>query len=160
MPLIVEEPNWKSVIDDAKKSINQLILIVGPIGSGKSAMLKDACSYNFTSINLGLELSRKLMNRSKERRVLDAEEIAISIIENKKPARLALDNTEILFEHPIQLYPLTFLKKVSQQRLTIATWNGSSESHKLCYGKRGCPTYQEFVYSNQDTFIVVPTLSI
>jgi len=160
MPLIVEEPNWKSVIDDAKKSVNQLILIVGPIGSGKSAMLKDACSYNFTSINLGLELSRKLMNLSEERRVLDAEEIAISIIDDKNPARLALDNTEIFFEHPIQLYPLTFLKKVSQQRLTIATWNGSSESHKLCYGKRGCPAYQEFVYSNQDTFIVVPTLSI
>jgi AAA15 family ATPase/GTPase len=160
MPLIVEEPNWKSVIDDAKKSVNQLILIVGPIGSGKSAMLKDAFSYNFTSINLGLELSRKLMNLSKERRVLDAEEIALSIIDNKNPARLALDNMEILFEHPIQLNPLTFLKKVSQQRLTIATWNGSSESHKLCYGKNGCPTYQEFVYSNQDTFIVVPTLSI
>jgi len=160
MPLTVNEPSWKSLFDVAKKSVHQLILIVGPTGSGKSAMLKDACSYNFTSINLGLELSRKLMNRSKARRVLDAEEIAISIIDNKNPARLALDNTEVLFEHPIQLNPLTFLKKVSQQRLTIATWNGSSESHKLCYGKSGFPTYQEFVYSNQDTFIVVPTLSI
>ena len=51
MPLIVEEPSWKSVIDDAKQSVNQLILIVGPNGSGKSAMLENAASHNFTPIN-------------------------------------------------------------------------------------------------------------
>ena len=160
MPLVVNEPSWNSVLNEAKKSFHQLILIVGPTGSGKSAMLQDACSYNFTSISLGLELSRKLMNLSQERRVLDAEEIALSIIDAKNPTRLALDNIEILFEHPLRLNPLTLLKRISQQRLTIASWNGTSSPNKLCYGKEGSSSYQEFVYSDQDTFIVVPTLSL
>ena len=86
-----------SQIDVAKQSVNQLILIVGHTGSGKSAMIEDV-AYNFTSINIGLDLSRKLMNLPNESRVMDSEDIAISIIESKNPTRLAIDNTELLLK--------------------------------------------------------------
>ena len=158
MPLVLNEPSWDDLLKEAKKSVHQLVLIVGPTGSGKTAMLNDICSYNFTSVNLGLELSRNLMSISHEKSAIEAEDMALSIIESKNPTRLALDNTEILFEQPMQLNPLTFFKRISQQRLTVATWNGFYEPNKLCYGKNGCPGYREFIYTEEDTFLVAPTI--
>jgi len=54
MRLFVEEPNWKSLIDEISNEYYKLLLIIGPSQSGKTHLLRDiGSSYGFAHINLG-----------------------------------------------------------------------------------------------------------
>lgn len=157
MTYIVREPDWKETVQAASEAYYKLILIVGPMGSGKTKLLKEIAAYNFHYLNFGEEFSRKLLSRPINSRAVEAEEIAVDLVEAQDSKRLAVDNTEVLFEHPIKLNPLSLLKRLSLDRLIIATWNGRFDDSQLSYGIPGHPAFQEFRYTNQDTFIIVPT---
>ena len=157
MTLFVNEPDWSATLEQAKAGYYKLILIVGPTGSGKSTVLKEASDYNFTHLNLGEAFSRELLTKPAHLRAADAEEVAIDIVEATNSVRIAIDNTEVLFESPIRLNPLALLKSLSTRRLIIATWNGSFDDSRLYYGIKGHPAYEEFKYTKEDTFIIVPT---
>lgn len=157
MTYLVMEPDWSKTLKSASESYYKLILIVGSMGSGKTQLLKEIASYGFHYLNLGEEFSRRMLARPVNLRVVEAEEIAIDIVKAQNSKRLAIDNTEVLFEYPIQLNPLALLKRLSLDHLIIATWNGHSDKSQLTYGMPGHPSYQDIRYTTQDTFIIVPT---
>lgn len=157
MTLFVNEPNWNATLEQAKAGYYKLILIVGPTGSGKSTVLKEASDYNFTHLNLGEAFSRELLTQPAHLRAAEAEELAIDLVDATDAAQIAIDNTEVLFESPLQLNPLALLKRLSIDRLIVATWNGSFDTSQLYYGIKGHPAYEEFKYTKEDTFIIVPT---
>lgn len=157
MTSIVREPDWPDLLNRASNSYYKLILVVGPMGSGKTETLKRIGAYGLQYLNFGEELSRRLLPRPKSSRAAEAEEIAIELIREQKSHRIALDNTEIIFEAPLLLHPIALLKRLSIDRVLIASWNGHFDEKKLVYGAPGHPAYQEHAYNAQDTFIIVPT---
>lgn len=157
MTLILQEPNWNTTLEQAATAYYQLVLIVGPTGSGKSGLLQEAAQYNFTHLNLGEALSRELLSKPLHLRTAEAEEVAIDLVDAAGAHRLAIDNTEMLFESPLQLNPLALLKRLSIDRLIVATWNGTFDDSCLYYGLPGHPAYEEFRYTTEDSFIIVPT---
>lgn len=158
MTYIVHEPDWEAVLKEAESSYYKLVLIVGSVASGKTALLKDiSSSFSFGHLNLGEELARRLMVRPQDTRNLEAEELTADLIHEMGTARVAIDNTEILFESPIQLNPLTVLKKLSRTRAIVATWTGSFDESKLTYGFHGHPAYREYSFTPEDVIIIVPS---
>lgn len=157
MTLFVSEPDWNATLEQVASAYYKLILIVGPTGSGKSTLLKSAAHWNFQHLNFGEAFSRELLSKPAHLRAAEAEEVAIDLVDSVGASRLAIDNTEVLFESPIQLNPLALLKRLSIDRLIVATWNGSFDHSHLYYGMKGHPAYQEFKYTKEDTFIIVPT---
>ena len=156
MTLFVEAPDWNATVKQAAEAYYKLVLIVGPTGSGKSALLKQAAHYNFSFLNLGEEVSRRLLSRPAYLRAAEAEEAAIELVDQVGGVRLAIDNTETLFEPPIRLNPLALLKRLSVHRTVVATWNGHFDDNRLIYGFNGHPAYREFKYTKEDSFIIVP----
>ena len=157
MTLLDESSDRDEYLAQAASAYYKLILIVGRIGSGKSSMLREISGSNFTQLNFGKEFSRELSTKPAHLRAADAEEVAIDIVEATNSARIAIDNTEVLFESPIRLNPLALLKSLSTRRLIIATWNGSFDDSRLYYGIKGHPAYEEIKFTKEDTFIIVPT---
>lgn len=160
MTLVLSEPNWKATFDQVASAYYKLVLIVGPTGSGKSNLLKEAAKYNFQHLNFGEVFSRELLSKPAHLRAAEAEEVAIDLVDSMGAHRLAIDNTEVLFESPIKLNPLALLKRLSIDRLIVATWNGSFDDSHLYYGMKGHSAYEAFKYTQEDTFVVVPTNSI
>jgi hypothetical protein len=159
MTAIVSEPNWSEILEIAEASYFKLILIVGSVGSGKTRLLKEVAHYRLHELNFGEEFSRRLINISPRSRAAEAEQVAIDLIAEQNSMKLALDNTEVLFEYPLKLNPLTLLKRFSVDHLIVATWNGVLDNTKLTYGIPGHPAHQTFTYTKQDTFIIVPTIN-
>lgn len=157
MTLILGESHLNSALEQASAAYYKLVLIVGPTGSGKSALLKAAAHYNFKHLNIGEAFSRELLSKPLHLRSAEAEEVAIDLVNATGATRLAIDNTEVLFEAPMQLNPLALLKRLSIDRLIVATWNGTFDDSCLYYGIKGHPAYEEFKYTTEDTFIIVPT---
>ena len=157
MTYVVSEPDWKETLEAAAAAYYKLIIVVGAMGSGKTQLLKEIATYNFHYFNFAEEFSRKLLTRPVNSRAAEAEQVAIDLIESQGSKRLAIDNTEVLFERPIQLHPLALLKRISLEHLVVTTWTGRFDDSKLAYGQPGHPAFQEFRYTEQDTFIIVPT---
>jgi len=151
------EPDWRETLKIASSSYYQLVLVVGTIGSGKTQSLKQIAGYGFHYLNFGEEFSQRMLARPINSRPIEAEEIAIDLVDAQKSKLLAIDNTEVLFESPVRLNPLALLKRLSINRLIVATWSGTFDQSKLHYGFRGHPSYREIRYTEEDAFIIVPT---
>lgn len=157
MTLIVTEPNWQEIVKHASHAYYKLVLVVGDFGSGKSKVLKQISeSYNFKQLNLGLELSKKLMEVPKDFRSSDAEKVVFDLLDAQPNKRVAIDNIEVLFEDPLNLNPLQLLKKVSMDRVIVAAWPGQHTQNTIQYGFRGHPAFREYRFENQDTFTIIP----
>ncbi len=161
MTHIVHEPDWESILTEAGEAYFKLVLIIGAIGSGKSAALKTVSeSYSVGHLNFGEEFSRRLLRKPVRLRGAEAEEVAVDLVGEVAGTRLAIDNTEVLFEAPVRLNPLALLKKLSRHRVIIATWTGSHDDSSLTYGIKDHPAHREHRFTNDDTFIIVPTRNV
>jgi hypothetical protein len=92
-------------------------------------------------INFSLLLSERLLGLTRRQRPLQAEELAIELIDEHIQAGLCLDDTEILFDSTLHLNPLVFLQDISRNRLIIATWDGPLDAGELRFGSAGHPDF-------------------
>lgn len=158
MTLFVKEPNWKPLIDVVSKEHFKLLLIVGPSQSGKTTLLREIGSvYGFAHINLGEELSRRMVVRPIRHRDSEADDIASEIIEQANANKITIDNTEILFEHPIQMDPIKFLRNLSVHRTIIATINGVANKREIIYYVDDHPSTCKFTFTEQVAFRILQT---
>lgn len=159
MSQIIKDPSWEELLGDVDCAYYKLVLIVGPVGSGKTEMLKQVVgsAYGMGLLNLGEELSRKLLAQPAHLRPAEAESLAQDLIQEAGATRVAIDNTEILFEDPIAMDPLKFLKQASCHRTIVATWTGTFDQSSLTCGMSGHPAYRQYTYTPEDVFIIVPT---
>ena len=145
----------KSLISKAEMSYYKLIIVVGKSESGKTSLLRRISEeLHFPLINLGLELSRRLLSLTNKQRKLMAAEIIEEILDEQDAPILVIDNTEVVFDPNLKLNPSGLLKNISRNRLLIWSWNGEQDGDQLIYSYAGHPEYHQ-IPSNE--FITITT---
>ena len=133
----------------------QLIIIAGPAGSGKTALLQEITrSKGYPLINVNHQLSARLIELSLIQRKLNASQLMIKIVSVAGSGPVLLDNTELLFDTSLKLDPIALLKKISRNRTLIITWSGVVEDNHLKYARQGHPEYGS--YDIEDIIIMSP----
>ncbi len=134
--------DYVSALDQAATRYHKLALVVGRPGSGKTALLRAISQQmQIPLLNLGLELSKKLLSLTVRERKLKAADIIADLLDEEEALRLAVDNTEIIFDFSLMLNPLGLLQNLSRTRLLIWSWNGNVEDGHITYAYPGHPEY-------------------
>jgi hypothetical protein len=120
----------------------KLTILAGGARSGKTHLLKQvAAQLDLPLINFSLLLSQRLLSQNRRQRSLNAEDVAIEVIDEHLKSGLCLDDTELLFDSTLRLNPLVFLQDISRNRLIVAAWNGVVTGGELRFGHTGHPDY-------------------
>jgi len=145
----------ESDISKAASSFHKLLIVVGESGAGKTTLLRFLSKeLQIPLVNLGLILSRQLLGLTTRQRKLKAADMVTDILDEQDVPRLAVDNTEIIFEPTLKLSPLGLLKSISRNRLLIWSWNGHLEKNNLIYAYPGHPEHQR-ISAEEFTVITV-----
>ena len=140
--------DYIAALDQAATRYHKLALVVGRPGSGKTALLKAISQQmQIPLLNLGLELSKKLLSLTIRERKLKAADIIADLLDADEPPRLAVDNTEIIFDPSLMLNPLGLLQNISRTRLLIWSWNGEVDDGHITYAYPGHPEYQRIPFA-------------
>ena len=133
----------------------RLALLVGPLGSGKTPLIKNLAEYLGSSIvNVNLQLSSELLAFSPRSRPFQVAPILADLVESSSEPTL-LDNIEILFDPALKLDPLRLLENLSRNRTIIASWQGSLINGNLVYAEPGHPEYHS--YKEIDAEVIILT---
>lgn len=132
-------------IDSASNQYNQLVILVGPPGSGISRLLRQLDNVSY--IHLSLELAKQLMIFPKEDRALHINDVLSEIISTNEQQVIVLDNIELLFLPELRLNPLRALEHLSRNKTLVVAWTGSYDNHRLSWAEPDHPEYR--VYDDQ-----------
>jgi len=125
----------------------RLVLLVGPIGSGKTPLLKELSrKQNIPYLNLNLALSQLLLDLTSRERPLRVLGLIEDLLAEYPGNAIILDNIELLFDPALQLSPLALLQRLSRQRTLVVSWGGTydTERHALGYAEPGHPEYRRY----------------
>ena len=142
--------------DQAQRKLTQaaslnhrLILIVASSGAGKTAALRDLYQRTgFPVVNVGLELSLRMLELTHRQRALQVEALLRAIVEETDADVAMLDNTEILFDMELKQDPLRLLQGLSRNRTIVACWNGAVADGFLTYASSGHGEYRRYSAQN------------
>ena len=143
------------LMPQAMHMYHRLILVVAPLGAGKTAALREVAQqtgYNY--INVNLELSQCMLELTQRQRQLQVSRLLRDIIRTTHDPVVLLDNLEILFDVSLKLDPLRCLQDVARDRTVVAAWNGAVTAGHLTYATPDHPEYRR--YALEDLVIVCP----
>ena len=129
-------------IGHADSLYHRLVLVVGPEGSGKTTALRDVAErIDAPLINVGLELSRRLLDLTERQRRIRVPPLLGGIVAETAGDVALLDNVELLFDVTLRQNPLGLLQRLSRRRTVVATWNGSMKNGHIVYA---VPDHSEY----------------
>ena len=131
----------------------QLVLIVGPEGSGKTTVLQEVKARTGAPlINVSLELSKRMLDLTERQRILHIFRLLDEITDSVANEIILLDNLEILFDVTLRQNPLQLLKNLSRNHTVITAWNGSVENGYLTDAAPRHPEHRR--YQMQDFLMI------
>ena len=123
----------------------RLIFIVGPVGSGKTAILRNlGDGIKAPVLNVNLELSRRMIDVAEKQRSQRLPQILREMLVNSPGDAVILDNMEMLFDISLKQDPLRLLQGISRNRTVIASWSGSVDDGYLVYAAPGHPEHKRY----------------
>jgi len=132
---------------------NRLVLIVGPPQSGKTATLRALAEGDHAPVlNVGIKLSRRLLDLTERQRVLQLPKILEEAASGFPADLTLLDNTELLFDPVLRQDPLRLLQGLSRDRTIVATWLGDCDAGYLTYAAPEHPEFRR--YPSADLLVV------
>ena len=141
-------------VSQAIASFCRLALIVGPLGAGKTPILKSLASrLDVPVTNVNLELSAKLLAYPTATRPFRVVSIFEELIDGQKDPVL-LDNIEVLFDPTLRIDPLRLLENLSRCRTIVATWPGTLVDNRLVYAEPWHPEYRTYSQFDAHPFCV------
>ena len=130
--------------DRAGTNYHRLVLLVAPVGSGKTNVLRKVTEHlDGRCVNLNLELSRRLLELTTEQRALRLAQILDEVL-GGDDTTVFLCRTEILFDPAFQQDPLRLLRHLSRVRTVVAAWSGAIQRSFLTYAEPGHREYRRF----------------
>ena len=140
-------------IGHAESLYHRLVLVVGPDGSGKTSALRDVAKrIDAPLVNVGIELSRRLLDLTERQRRIQVPVLLGRIVAETGSDVVLLDNVELLFDVALHQNPLGLLQRLSRRRTVVASWNGSMEDGHIVYA---VPGHSEYRRCPVDGFLVV-----
>ena len=132
-------------IEQAERLYHRLILVVGAEGSGKSSAMRDVAEWTGAPlINVGIELSRRLLDLPEWLRPIRVAPLLDRIAAETDSDVVLLDNIELIFDVALRQDPLRLLQGLSRRRTVVAAWNGSKEDGHILYAVPGHPEYRRY----------------
>jgi hypothetical protein len=123
----------------------RLLLLVGPIGAGKTPLLKSLCQQDgFPYLNVNLALSQRLLDLTDKERPLRVRRLLADTIDKHAADVIILDNLELLFDPALHQDPLACLQGLSRNKTLIAAWGGNYMEGVLTYAEPGHPEYRRY----------------
>lgn len=134
------------LVEDVSGLNSKLVLLIGHPRSGKSSLLGRLAEHRqIRSLNVGVELGRKLLEVPSTRRHLQATDILKELADDSSQnGLLIMDNIEILFDRTLRLSPLELLKRHAHARRVVAAWPGELREGRLSYATTGHPEHQDY----------------
>ena len=127
----------------AESLYHRLVLVVGGDGGGKTAALRDLAERTGAPLlNVGAELSRRLLDLPEWQRPIRVAPLLERIAAEAEGDVILLDNIELLFDAALHQDPLRLLRGLSRSRTVVAAWNGSTEDGHILYAAPGHPEYR------------------
>ena len=129
-------------IRTAERSYHRLVLLVGPVGLGKTATLRRVAEQvGGRLVNLNLELSHRMLDLTAEQRVLRFGRVLDDVL-GRDASTICLVRTELLFDPAFRQDPLRQLQQLSRARTVVAAWSGAVEGSFLTYAEPAHPEYR------------------
>lgn len=132
-------------IDQAAELYHRLILLVGPPGTGKTALLRGIHENTQAPlININLELSRRMLEFTERQRSLQLPRLLQGIVAATQADVLLFDNIEMLFDVSLKQDPLRLLQGPSRSKTVVVAWNGSMDGDYMVYATPDHPEYRRY----------------
>jgi len=132
---------------------NRLVLLVGPSGSGRTAVLRALADADKVPVlNVGAEISRRLLDLTERQRVLQLPRLLEEAVAALPGNLTILDNTEVLFNPVLKQDPLRLLQGLSRDRTIVASWLGDVDGGHLTYAVPEHPEFRR--YPSADLLVV------
>jgi hypothetical protein len=132
----------------------RLVLLAGPQGAGKTAVLQALAKENdYPLINVNFQLCKGLLELTRNQRTRQVERLFKTVVGSVPADVVLLDNLEVLFDPSLEVVPLRLLLAASRNQTLVASWNGTFQDGTLTYAEPGHP---EFVQYKQVEALVVP----
>jgi len=138
-------PQILPAIDQVSRRIYKLLIVVLPVGFNQVAATENLSELTeFCRINVGLELSQRLIEIARPDRGKQAPKLLKALVEEGEPNGVILEQLELLFEKSLELNPLGRLKELARYRTVIAIWDGKLQDGHLLYAEFGHPEYRSY----------------
>ncbi len=132
-------------IGHAESLYHRLVLVTGTDGSAGTTVLKEVAEcIDAPLINVGLELSRRLLDLTERQRRIQVPRLLGGIVAETASGVVLLDNIGLLFDIALRQNPLGLLQRLSRCRTVVAAWNGSIEDGHIFHAVPGHPEYRRY----------------
>ncbi len=127
----------KEKLEALKDAKYKLLLIVGKPGTGKSKLINDYSQESgIPIVDFNLIFGEEIPDGKDGQYI---EKFMEDFLKNYKQDVLLFDNKRILYSKHSTIDLLSFLKKISEEHLVVATWNGMIKDNELIHIRSKLP---------------------
>ncbi len=136
-------------VREAQKNPEQLVLIVGQPGSGKSKLLRElATMRGWEYVDCNALLTEEFLELIPKVRSQEAPVIMGKILADKDADVILLDDMQVLFAPVLKIDPLQLIKQLSKKQTILAAWPGEFDGNNLLFHQIGQKDDQTYKASN------------